>query len=307
MNFLLYVSTILIWGSTWLAIKFQIGDVDPMVSVCYRFGLAAVILLVYCRLAGLRMRFRLVEHLFMGLQGLFLFSVSYWLVYKAEVHLTSGLVAVLYSNLIFLNSINGFVFMKSPVRRSVIAGGVIGILGIGLLFWPEIAALELAGREVQALLMGIASVVLASLGNILSARNQRSDLPIIQTNAFGMAYGTLILAGVSIFMEKPFSFTFSPGYIGSLIYLSVFGSIAAFGAYLTLVGRMGADRAAYVTLLIPVVALVISTLFEGYQWTLQAFFGLSLILFGNFMIVHKKIQRMAFGPAAGREGRMEPE
>jgi len=290
MNLLLYIVTVLIWGSTWLAITFQIGDVDPMISVCYRFGLAAVILLVYCRLAGHRLRFHLREHAFMGMQGLFLFSVSYWLVYMAEEHLTSGLVAVLYSTLVFLNSLNGYLFLGSPVRLRVVGGGAVGLLGVGLIFWPEIEAFQWSDLELRGLLMGLISVILASVGNILSARNQRSRLPVLQTNAFGMAYGTLLLLGISTALGKPFGFSLSPAYVGSLVYLAVFGSIVAFGCYLTLLGRVGADRAAYVTLLIPVVALLASTLFEGYRWSFQALLGLPLVLAGNLLILQHRLQ-----------------
>jgi drug/metabolite transporter (DMT)-like permease len=132
---------------------------------------------------------------------------------------------------------------------------------------------------------------MASLGNILSARNQRFRLPVIQSNAYGMGYGALALLLFSLGAGKEFGFDVSVAYIGSLLYLAVLGSIVAFGCYLTLLGRIGADRAAYVTLLIPIVALCISTVFEGYCWTGYALTGLGMVLIGNVMVLKRRLPR----------------
>jgi drug/metabolite transporter (DMT)-like permease len=286
-NILLYIATILIWGSTWLAIKFQLGAIDPMVSVIYRFGLATLLLVLYCRLLKLRMRFSFQEHFFMALLGILLFAFNYWLVYLSEVYVASGLAAVIMSSIVILNIFNGALFIGVPIRRAMLLGGLVGMAGIGLIFWPEIASFSLTDKGIKGLLFGFASACLASLGNITSARNQKHGLPVMQTNAYAMGYGTLFLLITCLFMGKPFTFDYSVGYIGSLVYLAVFGSILAFGFFLTLVGRIGPDKAGYVSLLIPVVALVISTLFEGYRWTPQAFAGLGLVLIGNYIIVKK--------------------
>ena len=152
-NYLLYSSTVLIWGSTWLAIKFQLGVVDPMVSVSYRFALAAVLLLGYCKAMGLRMRFNTMEHLFMALQGLLLFSFNYWFVYLAEVHLTSGLVAVIFSTIIFMNIINGRLMLAAPIRMPMVIGAIVGLLGLGLIFLPEISAFNLTDKGFKGLLL----------------------------------------------------------------------------------------------------------------------------------------------------------
>ena len=123
--------------------------------------------------------------------------------------------------------------------------------------------------------------------NILSARNQRHDLPVVQTNAWGMTYGALIMAIYALYTGVPFDYDPTISYSLSLIYLSVFGSIFAFGSYLTLIGRIGADKTAYAAVLFPVIALSISTLFEDYRWTLVAIFGLALVLFGNYLVLKK--------------------
>lgn len=287
-NFLFYTLTVLIWGSTWLAIKFQLGTLDPMVSVAYRFTLAAVILMIWCRGRRLNMRFAAKDHLFMALQGTFLFGLNYWLFYAAELHLTSGLAAVIFSTILVMNMINGAIFLGAPFDMKVIAGGVLGLAGITLVFKPELAGFHLGDSGLLGMLLCVAATYLASLGNIISARNQKNGLPVIQTNAWGMSYGAILMLAVAFFSGRHFGFVNTPAYVIALIYLAVFGSIVAFGCYLTLVGRIGADRAAYATLLFPIVALGISTVWEGYRWTPEAVAGVILILAGNLLMLKKK-------------------
>jgi len=287
-NLILYTITALIWGSTWLAIKFQLGVVDPIISIFYRFILSAFILILYCFFAKLNLRFSLKEHLFIAFQGFFLFGINYWLVYKAEMFLPSGLVSVVFSMIIFLNVINGSIFLGSPIRVRVLIGAFIGIVGIGFVFKNEIIHFEFSSGTSFAFLLAIIGVFWASFGNILSARNQKNNLPVIQTNAFGMIYGAFIMLILSLFLNKKFSFDYSFSYIGSMLYLAIFGSVIAFSTYLTLLGRIGADRAAYVTLIFPIIALILSTIFEGYQWTLMALIGILLIMSGNFIVLQKK-------------------
>ena len=148
-------------------------------------------------------------------------------------------------------------------------------------------AFNLSDKGIVSLFLAITSAFLASLGNITSARNQKHHLPVIQTNAFGMTYGAIIMILLSLLMGKPFQFEFTFAYIGSLFYLAILGSIVAFSCYLTLLGRIGADKAAYVTLVIPLIALVISTVYEGYTWSVSAFAGVVLIIFGNLLIIKK--------------------
>ena len=285
--FFLYVSTVIIWGTTWLAIKFQLGIVDPMASVLYRFIAAALILLLYCRLRGLKMRFGLRDHIFMALQGLVLFSVNYWLIYLAEVHLTSGLVAVIFSGIVFMNIVNGAVLLGSPIRSNVLLGGAIGVLGIVLVFWPQLVSFSLSDKSALGLLLCVISTFMASLGNIISAHHQQNNLPVIQTNAYGMAYGAGTMGLISVASGKTFRFEMSLSYVGSLFYLSLFGTVIAFGCYLKLIGKIGADRAAYATMLFPIVALGISTVYEGYQWAAHNVIGMAVVLIGNGLVLRK--------------------
>jgi drug/metabolite transporter (DMT)-like permease len=286
-NFILFSVSAIIWGSTWLAIKFQLGLVDPIISVSYRFILASFILLFFCRISRLNLKYNVKEHLFIALQGFFLFGINYWLVYLAEVHLPSGIVAVIFSMIIFFNIFNGAIFIGSPIRVRVIAGAALGIVGIGLVFKQELLSFSLSSDNSLALVIAGLGALTASLGNITSVHNQRINLPVIQTNAFGMMYGALFMLIISLIMGKHFSFEVSYAYIGSLLYLSIFGSIIAFTCYLTLLGKIGADKAAYVNLIIPVIALILSTIFEEYTWALYAFVGVALILIGNMLVLIK--------------------
>ena len=287
-NIILFTISSLIWGSTWLAIKYQLGTVDPLVSVVYRFFLASVILLLYCRITSLNLKFLIKEHMYMALLGIFLFGTNYWLVYLAELHLPSGLVAVVFSSIIFLNIINGAIFLKSKIRLYVLYSALIGMIGIVLVFKEEVLFFSLSSENSFALLLAIIAAILASLGNIISAFVQKKNLPVIQTNAFAMFYGPFFMLLVCLVMGKSFSFEVSFTYIGSLLYLTIFGSIIAFSSYLTLLGNIGADKSAYVTLVIPVIALIFSTIFEDYHWNTFAIIGVILILLGNSIILKRR-------------------
>jgi drug/metabolite transporter (DMT)-like permease len=287
-NLLFYTVTILIWGSTWLGIKFQLGNVDPALSVAYRFALAALILFLWCAARRLPMRFSRNDHLYIAMQGFFLFAFNYLLFYLAELYITSGLAAVVFSTIVVMNLLNGRIFLGTPIELKVLFGGAMGMFGLVLLFWPEMAAVNFSGPVMLGLLLSFAATYLASLGNILSARNQHRKLPVVQTNAFGMAYGSLCMVLVVAFTGAPIAIDLSTPYLLSLVYLALFGSVIAFGCYLSLVGRIGPGRAAYATLLFPVVALALSTIWEDYQWTISGLFGIALILCGNYLALARR-------------------
>jgi drug/metabolite transporter (DMT)-like permease len=287
-NLIFYLITVFIWGSSWIGIKLQLGSVEPMASVTYRFALATVILLAWCRIRGLNMRFSLKEHGFMLLQGILLFGLNYLFFYIAELHVTSGLAAVIFSTILIMNIINGAIFLKSAINGMVVIGGLLGLAGIILVFRPEISSFSLENDGALGALLCVLATFFASLGNITSARNQKNGLPIIQTNAYGMGYGALIMLLLTLAWGKPFGFEMTPVYVGSLLFLALFASVIAFGCYLTLVGNIGADRAAYATLLFPIVALIISTIWEDYHWTISSATGVGLILLGNLWMLKRK-------------------
>ncbi len=287
-NFIYYLATVLIWGTSWIGIKMQLGVVEPVVSVAYRFSLAALILLIWCFARGLNMRFSLQQHGFIFLQGFCLFGVNYLLFYIAELYIASGLAAVIFSTIVLMNIVNGTIFLKAPVDARVVFGGLLGLVGIGLVFRSEITSVAADGHSFLGIILSIVATMFSSFGNIISARNQRNSLPIVQTNAYGMAYGAGVMLLAALIGGRTFAFDFSPHYIGSLVFLGLFASVIAFGCYLTLIGNIGADRAAYVTLLFPVVSLAISTVWEDYRWSGSAASGVLLILFGNLWIIRRR-------------------
>ena len=286
-NLLLYITTILIWGSSWLAIKFQLGYVDPMVSVAYRFILASGISWLYCSFSGKLMCFGLRDHFLMFLQGSCLFSLNYLLFYISELTLTSGLAAVIFSTLVVMNMLNGIILLKNRFEVRMGVGACLGLAGILMVFWPEITDFEMGDENLSAAAIAVLATFLASLGNIASARNQQNGIPVIEANTYGMTYGALLMLALSFASGKEFTIEMTASYIGSLLFLSVFASIFAFLSYLTLLGKVGVERAAYATLLFPLVALGISTVFEGYHWSAYAGTGVALILTGNLLILRR--------------------
>ena len=282
----LYLTSVLIWGSTWLVITFQLGIVPPAVSVAYRFFLSALVLFGWCRYRRLPLRFTRGEHLWMVLQGVLLFGLNYVTVYLAEGEVTSGLVAVVFSHIVFLNIAGARIFFDTPVNRATLLGAVLGVSGILLVFLPEFSRDTSRGA---ALGLGLALIgaVSASGGNLVVSRNHRAGLPVVQMNAFGMLYGALAVAVFALITRQPFVVDTSARYLLSLGYLALFGSIVAFGAFLTLIGKIGAGRAGYVTVAIPVVALLLSALFEGLQWHLSLVAGMALCLAGNVVVLRK--------------------
>jgi drug/metabolite transporter (DMT)-like permease len=268
-----------------LAIKFQLGVVAPELSVAYRFSIAAILLLIFALFRKLNLRFKANQHLFIALQGFFLFSLNYILIYYAEQYLSSGLVAIIFSLIVVLNTLFAALFLSTPIRWQVMTGAFIGILGLVLIFWPELRAFSLTSDRAVGLVLALGGTTSASLGNIISAHNQRIKLPIVQTNLYGMAYGAIFMFTLALLRGSEVNFAPTLSYSLSLIYLALFGSVIAFGSYLTLLGRIGPDRAAYVTVLFPVVALGLSALFEGLQLSLLAFIGIGMILIGNLLAV----------------------
>ena len=286
-NVLLYVVTVLIWGSSWLAIKYQLGAVDPMVSVAYRFLLASALSWLYCHFSGRLMHYSLRDHGFMFLQGVSLFAINYWLFYLSELTLASGLAAVIFSTIVVMNMMNGVLFLKNRLELRVVLGAGMGLFGIILVFWPEVTDFESGNENLFAVFLAVLATLLASLGNIASARNQRKGIPVVQANTFGMTYGALLMLFLSWATGRAFTFEVTLPYVSSLVFLSFFASIIAFWTYLTLLGRVGVERAAYATLIFPIVALGFSTVFEDYQWTASAGIGILLILAGNLLILKR--------------------
>lgn len=288
MNISLYIITVLIWGSTWFAISYQLGSVPLDVSIFYRFVLASFLIFLWCFLKRKNMKFSFNTHLFFMAQGFFLFSMNYIACYAANQYIASGLTALGFSMVLVFNVMNSFIFYRTPLTRPVIVGGLSGILGISCIFWPSLSTFDFSNESLLGILLSLLGGFLSSCGNMISARNQKKNIPITESNAFGMGYGALWMLSIVLFKGLPFEFEFSHTYIFSLVYLAIFGTIVAFGCYLALLGRIGTSKAAYAHVMTPLLALIISTFFEDFAWQPHIFAGMGLILFGNVVILARK-------------------
>lgn len=237
------------------------------------------------------MKFTAKEHFLMFLLGLSLFGINYWFVYKAETVLTSGVVAVIFSLIIIFNILFNALLLKGKIKKEVLLAAVLGITGTSLLFKNELSSFQLRPDDILILLICFGGLITASLGNIISAYQQKKKIPVIQANAFGMLYGGFSMFLVVLITGKPLVFEVSVNYSLSLLYLAVFGSIMAFTNYLKLLGEIGPDRAVYIALITPAIAMGISTIFEDYHWDAYAFLGIVLLFSGNILALRFKRQK----------------
>ena len=284
-NWLLYVITVVVWGSTWIAIEYQVGDIPPEVSVFYRYLAAAGLLFAWCRFKGLGLRFRAADHGRFLQLGLLLFSLNYVFTYYAQGYITSALTAIAFSTMLWMNILNSRVIFGTPVEARVVAGSMLGIAGIVVLFVPEVDSLSLDDATLFGTLLAIVGAYVASLGNMASKAAQSAGLPIVQSNAWGMFYGALLTAVFALLQGHSFALSAAPSYWISLTYLAVFGSIVGFGTYLTLLGRIGPGRAGYAMVMFPVVAIGISVAVGESTASSSMFVGVALVLAGNLLVL----------------------
>jgi drug/metabolite transporter (DMT)-like permease len=290
MNALLYFVVLLAWGSSWFAISFQLGDVAPQVSIVWRFLLASIILFIWCYFRGLKLSFPWRDHLSWLLLGFFLFCVNYICAYFGTFYLASGLVCLIFSTLTLFTVFNGFVFFKKPIRLPILIGALVGIAGLSVIFSNEISSTDWSVESgvVKGFLWMLLATFFASIGMLLSGQFQARKMPLVQSNAFSMLYGSLILVFYIAVSDVSFSFNTSYSYFISLVYLALIASVIGFGVYLKLVGNIGADKASYVNIFTPTIALLLSTLFENYEWSWVGLIGVLLIIIGNIIVLYAK-------------------
>jgi len=290
MNALLYFVVLLAWGSSWFAISFQLGDVAPQVSIVWRFLLASITLFIWCYFRGLKLSFPWRDHLSWLLLGFFLFCINYICAYFGTFYLASGLVCLIFSTLTLFTVFNGFIFFKKPIRLPILVGAVVGIAGLSIIFSNEISSADwsLESGVVKGFLWMLLATFFASIGMLLSGQFQARKMPLVQSNAFSMLYGSLILVFYIAVSDLSFSFNTSYSYVISLVYLALIASVIGFGVYLKLVGNIGADKASYVNIFTPTIALLLSTLFENYEWSWVGLIGVLLIIIGNIIVLYAK-------------------
>tara|TARA_R110000744_G_scaffold4221_14_gene15362 strand:+ start:2505 stop:3374 length:870 start_codon:yes stop_codon:yes gene_type:complete len=277
--------TVLIWGSTWLAIEFQLGDVPAQVSLVYRFAIAAFVMCCYCMFKGMNMRFSMTDHGFFMVLALCNFGLNYLILYWAQNYLTSAMSSIAFSTLLLMNIVNTRLFFGRRIANRIYIGALLGVVGLVALFWPDIKDLDFSSDAMLGLGLALGGTFLASLGNMASVRNSSNHVGVMQGNAWGMLYGTLALVGVVLLSDAQFTFSTEPSYVISLLYLSLFGTVIAFACYFLLLRDIGPEKASYSIVLFPIVAVILSTIFEGFLWHANTVFGFVLVLAGNAIVL----------------------
>lgn len=281
----LYILTVLIWGSTWLAIEYQLGVVAPEVSLVYRFSIAALLMWGYCLLKKLPMQFSPKNHLFFMVLASCNFGFNYLILYWAQNYLTSAMTSIAFSTLLIMNIINTRIFFGKPIAPRIFIGAVLGLAGIVGLFWQDVKTLDFASEAVIGLGLSLGGTFVASLGNMTSVRNSKNNIGIMQGNAWGMLYGSLFLLVFTVFNGSEFNLDTRLPYIASLLYLSIFGTVIAFACYFVLLKDIGPEKASYAVVLFPVVAVALSMMFEGFVWQSSTVVGFVLVLTGNVIVL----------------------
>ncbi len=284
-EFSLYVLTVFSWSTSWFAIKMQIGPVPVLESVLYRFMIAAVVMVAWVLVSGRQVRFPARLHIRFALMGALMFSTNFALFYVAAQWLTSGLLAVVFSLVTVLNPISAAVFLKERIEPRVLLGAVIGICGIALIFGPEVIRPQTGMAALAGLACAAAGTLCFSLGNIVATTVHREGHPVVSSNAWGMIYGVAVLAAVVVVAGDPPVFDTRTTYLVSLMWLATVATVIPMWSYLTLMRRIGPGRAGYATVMFPIGALVISWLFEGYEWHWMAIAGLALAIAGNLFVL----------------------
>jgi len=282
---LLYSITVLAWSTSWYALKTQVGVVPVQVSLFWRFAIAAAIMLVWAAIARAPMRFPIATHVKFMLMGAFLFCLNFTMFYYASAYLASGLLSVVFSLAAIFNIGLAIAFLGLRPTRNIILGAAMGLAGIAAMFWPVIAGQTLNAAALLGLALCVIGTVFFCIGNLISASLQKAGIPIITASAWGMTYGAALSGLIALAQGDAFIIERTAAYLGSLFFLATVSSVIAFAAYLTLLGRIGSDRAGYATVMFPVLALLISGLLEDYQIGPLAGVGLVLVLTGNIFVL----------------------
>jgi len=289
-NFILFGITLFCWSPTWYVIKFQLGYVDPLVSVFYRFFAASIIIFIYLIIKNKNLRFSINYHVWFLFFGTCLYSSNYVFFYLSNTYLISAFPAIVFSTVVIMNILGeAFYFKKKPSLKTLI-GATIGMIGIIIIFNDEIFNFNLGNGTHVGLFLALLGTFCASTGNMVHQRNLNNSFPLIETIAYAMLYGSLITLLITQIKGTELLFEYSFSYIASLTYLSIVGSIFAFIFYLKLLENVGAGRAGYVGVVMPVLALLISTIFEDLEWQADLIIGLLILIIGAVLVINQKIK-----------------
>lgn len=292
-NWQLFAVCVVVWGTTWYAITWQIADLAPEIGVALRFALAGATVLGLAAWRGMPLRFGARDHARFALQGAFMYGVSYVCVYHAEQHVVSGLVAVGYSASPLIVSLGARAAFGAPLSGRFLAGGVVGLVGVTLIFWPEIAKAPAGASSTLGAVFTVGAVLLSAVGSLSASRNRHHGLPFWPALGFGMLWGALASVLMAAVLGRPWSVPMNAGWWISLGYLALAGSVITFACYLTLQDRLGPGPAGTIGVMTPLLALLVSLLFEGYRPELITFLGAALAVAGNVAMLR---------PAAAAKG-----
>jgi drug/metabolite transporter (DMT)-like permease len=291
-NLILFISTLLCWSPTWYLIKFQFGVVDPLISIFYRFFIASIIVFIFLILSKKKMSFNLQQHLSFLLLGVTLFSLNYIFFYLANTYLISGIVTIAFSTILIMNILGERIYFKIKSSKETLFAAGFGIVGILIIFGNELLNFKLEDKTHIGIILSFIATFWASTGNLIHQKNSKDKIPFIQSIAYGMLYGSLFTLIVAKFRGAEIIFDNSIFYILSFLYLSIIGSVVAFYLYLKLLENIGSARAGYIGVIMPIIALIISTIFEGLQWTNNLIFGLPVLIFGCVLILNQKSKKI---------------
>jgi drug/metabolite transporter (DMT)-like permease len=303
----LFAIVVLVWGTTWHAILYQLGHGSPEFGVTVRFALAGALVLALAAARGATLRLPRRAHARLALQGVFMYGLAYLCVYHAELHVPSGLVAVGYSASPLLAGLGAHWRWGTPLPRSLVAGGLLGLAGVALIFWPELRSAGERPTAALGLAFTFGAVALSAIGALVASRNAHHRIPFWPGLGWSLGYGALA-AGLVWAVSAAWTAEAAPGpwlptapaWWLSLAYLSIAGTVLAFAAFLTLQQRVGPAKAASIGVITPVLALAVSTAFEGFRPDAFTFAGAALALAGQVLMLWPT--RQAGTPAAGRLG-----
>jgi drug/metabolite transporter (DMT)-like permease len=279
----------LIWGSTWIVITGEFGSVPPVWSVAYRFAIAAAAMFAYARWTGASLRIGREGHVLAFLFGLPQFFLNYNLVYAAELHVTSGLVAMVFALLIMPNSLGAWLFLKQKLTAGFLLGSAVALAGVALLFLQEYRfSAARPGDVLAGLGLTLLAILAASISNVMQASERLRRRPVAAMLAWGMFYGALADILVAWALAGPPVVETRISYWVSLLYLALAASALAFALYFQIIRAIGPARAAYSSVLIPILAMGLSTLFEDYRWTPAAAAGGVLAVAGLLLALRAK-------------------
>ena len=282
---LLYSMVVFGWSTSWLPLKWQLGVVAPEVSLLWRFVIAATVMFVISIYLRQSLMFHWRTHLRLALLGLCIFSTNFAFFYHGGKGVASGLLAVVFSSASLVNVLMIAVLGRSRPRIAHLLAAMVGLTGVVCLFWPE---LQLSNTALTSLALCLIGTLFFCTGNMVSAACQKRGIPIFASASWGMLYGACYLALFSFISNHEFIIEPTAKYVLGLVWLALVSSVMTFAAYLSLIGRIGPSRAGYATVIFPVFALLISTVFESYTWSGLAFIGLGLVICGNVIMLRAR-------------------